>query len=108
MANGNRQLGTGARRLIRLSIYLFPFSICHLTGCTVKQPPPPDPVSHAPLVVDDAMQHRQWPVSPAHYANGQTVAWTTGAIFKHRPGEPKWQATVTDLPMFLANTLSAP
>ncbi|HSV13672.1 MAG TPA: hypothetical protein VLI90_05395, partial [Tepidisphaeraceae bacterium] len=43
-------------------------------GCEVKQPPKPDAVSHSPLVVDDAMRHRQWPTSVAHYANGQTVA----------------------------------
>jgi hypothetical protein len=65
-------------------------------------------VSHAPLVVDEAMQHRQWPVSTAHYANDQTPAWTTGALLKHAPTEPNWQATLTDLPIFLANTLSAP
>jgi hypothetical protein len=109
MANGKWQMGRGAPRLlVGLSVYLFPFSIFHLTGCTVKQPYPPEPVSHAPLVVDDAMQHRQWPVSVAHYANGATVAWPTGAIFKHRDDEPVWQAAITDMPMFVANSVATP
>lgn len=79
-----------------------------LPGCAIKQAPPPEPVSHAPLVIDDAMQHRQWPVSAARYANGQTVAAPTGSIFVHRANEPVWQAAFTDTPMFVANVLTIP
>src|SRR4051794_30950248 len=79
-----------------------------VAGCEVKQPPKPEPVSHAPFVVDEAMRHRQWPMSVAHYANGQTVAWPTGAILRHRADEPVWQATITDAPIFVANAVSIP
>ena len=78
------------------------------SGCATKQPPPPEPVSHAPLIVDDAMRARQWPISVAHYANGQTPAWPTGSLLKHPDTEPYWQATVTDTPMFVANSLAQP
>src|SRR5581483_1744996 len=97
MENGKWQMGRSRRRraVARFSIYLFPFTIFHgLTGCATKQPPPPEPVSHAPLIVDDAMRQRQWPISVAHYANGQTVAWPTGSLLKHPDTEPYWQATV--------------
>lgn len=89
----------------RLTILLFCLLI---SGCAIKQPPKLDEVSHAPLIVDDAMQHRQWPVSAARYANGQTVANPTGSLFVHRPNEPVWQGVLTDAPMFVANVLTIP
>ena len=87
-------------------LYLLPLSFA--VGCAVKQPPPPEEVSNAPLVVDDAMQHRQWPVSPVRYANGQTVAWPTATLLVHRYDEPVWQASLTDTPMFVGNVLAVP
>jgi hypothetical protein len=79
-----------------------------VVGCTIKQPPRPEEVSHAPLVVDDAMKNRPWPTSVAQYANGQTVAWPTATLIVHRYDEPVWQAAVTDTPMFVANSVMAP
>jgi hypothetical protein len=79
-----------------------------LAGCEVKQPPRLEPVIHAPLVLDEAMRHRQWPVSVAHYGNGETVAWPTGAIFRHRADEPVWQGAITDTPIFVANAVTIP
>ncbi len=77
-------------------------------GCQMKQPPKPDAVSHAPLVVDEAMQQRQWPVTVCHFQNGQTPAWPTATLFVHRTNEAVWQATVTDTPMFMANVMTIP
>ena len=77
-------------------------------GCAVKQMPQPDPVSHAPLVLDEAMQNRHWQVSVAHYANGETYAWPTGFLLVDDPKAPKWVPAVADAPIFLADTLSMP
>jgi len=79
-----------------------------LTGCALKQPPPPYPVSHAPLVVDEAMQLRQWPMSVAHFANGSTVGLSTAFLLTHRAHEPIWAEALTDTPMFLINSAAWP
>jgi hypothetical protein len=77
-------------------------------GCAIKQSPPPDSVSHTPLVVDEAMQQRQWPISVAHYANGAAVGEPTTFLLTHRADEPVWTAALTDTPMFVANSIASP
>jgi hypothetical protein len=82
--------------------------ICQLAGCMAKQQPPPVPLSHAPIEVDEAMQLRgDWPVSVAHYANGQTVGWPTGFLLEPRT-KPGWTAAFSDTPIFVANCLALP
>lgn len=76
-------------------------------GC-LKQTAPPAPVSHAPLVVDPAMERRRWPAVAAHYQNGETPAWPTGFVLGHRPDAPKWTPVVTDGPLFFANIVAMP
>ena len=78
------------------------------TGCAFKTTPPPDAVSHAPLVVDAAMQQRQWPISVAQFSNGSTPAWPTGALLTHRANSPAWQEVASDTPIFLGNVLLFP
>jgi hypothetical protein len=94
------------KRRTVFSLLIFP--ALAIGGCAIKQPPPPDAVSHAPLVVDEAMQNRQWPVSVAQYANGETNAWATGFILIDRPNAPVWEASVTETPIFVANVLACP
>ena len=106
MANGERQMGKAARIFLRLCAA--PMAILQLTGCTSKQAPMPDPVSHAPIEVDEAMQLRlDWPMSVAHYANGQTVGWPTGFLMIPLT-KPNWSAAYTDTPIFIANCLALP
>jgi len=82
--------------------------ICQMLGCAIKHAPPPEPVSHAPLEVDEAMQlRRDWPVSVAHYADGQTVGWPTGFLLDPLP-KPAWSAAMTDNPIFVINCLALP
>jgi hypothetical protein len=79
-----------------------------LAGCIAKQQQPPVPLSHAPIEVDEAMQLRgDWPVSVAHYANGQTVGWPTGFLLEPRT-KPGWTAAFSDTPIFVANCLALP
>jgi len=52
------------------------------TGCQRVQPPQPDRLNDAPLLVDEAMQIRDWDRSTAYYANGNTVAGHTRLTFE--------------------------
>lgn len=79
-----------------------------VAGCEVKKTPAPAAVSHAPLVIDEAMQNRQWPMSVAQYQNGSTPAFQTASLVTHRSDAPAWAATVTDTPIFLVNSITAP
>ena len=79
-----------------------------LFGCQMKQCETPALTSHAPLVVDEAMEKRRWSISVAQYQNGATVGFPTGSVFQHRAGSPLWQETLSDTPIFLANALTMP
>ncbi len=82
--------------------------ICQAIGCVAKQAPPPEPVSHAPLQIDEAMQlRRDWPLLVVHYANGQTVGWPTGFLLEPVV-KPNWSAAFTDTPIFVVNSLALP
>ena len=76
-------------------------------GC-LKETAPVAEVSHAPLVVDEAMQRRAWPRTVARFANGETVAWPTAFVLEHRPDAPRWAPVLTDGPLFLANVIAMP
>src|SRR5215218_6143979 len=52
------------------------------TGCQRTQPPRPDRLNDAPLVVDEAMQIRDWDRSTATYANGGVVAGAARITFE--------------------------
>ena len=55
------------------------------TGCQRVQRNRPVALNDEPLVVDEAMQIRDWDRSTAHYANGDTIAGATRLTF-----EPKY------------------
>ena len=95
---------TRNRALRRLALTLAPAVV---TGC-LKAQPPLAPVSRHPLVIDEAMDRRQWATVPANYQNGSTPAWPTGFVLEHRPDAPKWSPAFTDTPLFLANIFAMP
>src|SRR5688572_24505293 len=47
------------------------------TGCTTAPAPAPEPFSTTPLVIDQAMQKRDWPRTEVGWANGDTPAGAT-------------------------------
>jgi hypothetical protein len=52
-------------------------------GCQlVQKEQPPAPVNNTPLVVDEAMQMRDWDRSTNYYANGATVAGGTAYVWE--------------------------
>lgn len=54
------------------------------TGCQRTQPNRPVALSDAPLVVDEAMQLRDWDRQTAYYASGATVAGAKRTTFEPR------------------------
>ena len=80
-----------------------------VAGCVPKQQPETSPVTHGPLVIDEAMQTRNnWPVSAAQFQNGETAAWPTEQLLVHPSDQPKWQVALSDGPIFLVNSLATP
>src|SRR5436309_613655 len=66
------------------------FSLIALTlvGCQRMQPGMADRINDTPLLIDEAMQKRDWDPSVSYYPNGATVADYAGASFqtnKHVP-----------------------
>jgi hypothetical protein len=93
----------------RACAILYPvFSILIITTGCVKDTKPVAAVDKTPLIVDEAMQARDWPRTTVRFQNGETPAAPTGFILQHSPDAPKWTPILTDGPMFLANTLLMP
>ena len=51
-------------------------------GCQENVPEPAARLDNSPLIVDDAMQRREWDRSTSYYANGDSVAGGTGYMFE--------------------------
>ena len=104
---GSNAEGRRSRR--RFFSILFPLSsiLIAATGC-LKETKPVAYTTHAPLIVDDAMQQRDWPRSVAHFANGETPAGPTEFIFQHNPDAPRWVPAITDGPMSGLNIAAIP
>ncbi len=76
-------------------------------GC-VKETKPVATVNRAPLIVDEAMQQRNWSRSVVRFQNGETPATPTGFVLEHNKDAPKWTPLLTDGPLFLANVFVMP
>jgi len=64
-----------------------------LGGCQANVPAGVDRVQSSPLIIDDAMQKRDWERSVAYYPNGDTVAGGTGYMFQtHETITGEWRA----------------
>ena len=64
-------------------VFVLLFSFFVLPGCQgIDREQPPAPVNDTPLVVDEAMQIRDWDRSTNYYANGATVAGGTGYVWE--------------------------
>jgi hypothetical protein len=69
---------------------------------------PPDELNDSPLVVDGAMQLRDWQRMTAQYANGDTPAGPTGFLYEPRWNQPEWTYAVIETPLFVGQTLALP
>ena len=79
-----------------------------LVGCQRVAPPMADRVNDTPLIVDEAMQKRDWDPSVQYYPNGATVADFSGAWFEqHQKVSDDWRR-VTDPAVATGNILTLP
>jgi hypothetical protein len=81
-----------------------------LAGCgfqSARNNPRPDPVNDSPLIVDEAMQQRNFERSSAYYQRSTVVAGPTWLTFR---GDEKAERTdlITDPMIFLTNVAVSP
>jgi len=78
-------------------------------GCQgVSKTYPPAPVNNTPLVVDEAMQIRDWDRKTSYYANGATVAGGTAYCWETADWVKEGDRKLTDAPVATLNILSMP
>jgi hypothetical protein len=85
--------------------------VCVGGGCQFTQRvqnSPPELTSSTPMIVDGAMQIREWDRSTALYSNGDTVAGPTGFRYEARWYQPEWRYPIIETPLFVGQTLALP
>jgi len=78
--------------------------------CPIRkvQNAPPDELNDSPLVVDGAMQLRDWQRAPAQYANGDTPAGPTEFPYEPKWNQPGWVYPVVETPLFVGQGIFMP
>jgi hypothetical protein len=79
-----------------------------LNGCQKKSTLPRGQVSTEPLVVDAAMQKREWEPTTAFYENGATYNFTTGFAYEPVPGQPDYAYYYADAGTYVLNLVTLP
>lgn len=89
-------------------------SVLMVMGCQMASPiqrvrnSEPEAQSTAPLVIDGAMQLRDWERSTAMYSNGDTVAGPTGFPYEARWYMPEPVYPLVETPLFVGQTVLMP
>jgi hypothetical protein len=77
-------------------------------GCQIEQrTPPPEPLNTKPLLVDVAMQRRDWDPSLATYSNDTVMAWPDYSPLRSHY-MPCREGAVTDPILFFGNLFYMP
>ena len=79
-----------------------------IAGCSPQPYSTRGDVNTEPLIVDAAMQQRDWDVTHAYYQNGSTLNWSTGFAYVPKPDMPNTAYSVADTGTFLINVLTSP
>lgn len=74
------------------------------TGCQWVGSPPSMRINDAAIAVDPAMEHRDWPMQTAYYANGVTVAGPTGQYLRPDQGLPQYAQMPIEYPLFVGQS----
>jgi hypothetical protein len=78
-------------------------------GCQpITRTQPPAPVNDTPLVVDEAMQLRDWERSTNYYANGATIAGGTAYVWQVHKGINPGHRRFVEVPVAVLNIASMP
>src|ERR1041385_419514 len=83
-------------------------ALSSMVGCVAVGPTQPDEYNSTPLVIDDAMQHRDWEPTTAYYESGDTVAGPTGFVMQPKDDLGYVQRQAIEIPTFLGNTAIMP
>ena len=84
------------------------FSLAASVGCQTVVGPTAERLNDKPLIVDEAMQKRDWDRTTAFYANGDTVAGGYGYMFRTHETIPDPYKRVVEPAMATANIALLP
>jgi len=79
-----------------------------LSGCQWIPKSTPGATNDTPMLVDQAMQIRDWDRSSAIYTNTTFVAGSTGFLFEPRYDNPGWSYALIEPPLFAAQVVALP
>ena len=82
--------------------------VLSLAGCQRIATSPRLPVNEEPMLVDQAMQLRDWDRSDAYYTNTSFVAGPVGFLFEPSYTNPYWSYAVLEFPLFVGQVLALP
>jgi hypothetical protein len=77
-------------------------------GCQMKPMGYREPVNESPLLVDGAMEQRNWSPSTSYYASGAVPAGGTGFIYEPSSKLPEFGQALVDPPLFMAQAVALP
>lgn len=69
---------------------------------------PPERETQATVMVDQAMQLRNWDRSTAYYGNGNVVAGPTGFWYQPARDQSEWRYAIEETPLFVVQTIALP
>jgi hypothetical protein len=77
-------------------------------GCTRNSRPNPDAYNDTPLIVDEAMQRREWDPTLATYPSGDTVASPTGFWYRPKDDMGYVERQLVEVPLFIGQVFMMP
>jgi hypothetical protein len=77
-------------------------------GCQLRPRSYPAAVDQTPLIVDQAIQFRDWDPSVAYYANGSVPAWPTRFPFVPKPTVPDVREGMYEPAQFVGQSFALP
>lgn len=77
-------------------------------GCQMKSTGYHEPINESPLLVDGAMEQRNWTPATAYYASGAVPAGGTGFIYEPSSKLSNVGQAVVDPPLFSAQVVALP
>jgi hypothetical protein len=87
---------------------LLPAAAMAAAGCFHYQKTPTAQLNRTPLIIDPAMQMRDWPPVTAEYADGNVPGWYTRFHY-HPSGRLKeWTASIEEPIAFIGGTVLLP
>lgn len=78
------------------------------SGCQTKSTGYRESVNQSPLLVDGAMEQRNWTPATSYYAGGAVPAGGTGFLYEPASKLPEVGQALVDPPLFMAQAVALP